>query len=152
MAAAESQRYYAFQLIRANAAILMALADRLLKTADAMISGVVAIAPDNSRLMEQQGKLLILFARHYQAMGDIKAAKAAERAMKYEATARTASWCRIARPTCNAAAQSSVKALETQTFVISNANRLRMRRTASYTNGRAEEKKLRQLFKSIFRG
>ncbi len=60
-----------------SGAIPTALARSLLMTADGMITGVVALAPDNPRLLEEQGKVLILFARHYQAVGDIKAAEAA---------------------------------------------------------------------------
>jgi hypothetical protein len=33
------------------------------------------LAPNNPRLLEEQGKVLILFARHYRAVGDIKAAR-----------------------------------------------------------------------------
>ena len=33
--------------------------------------------PQNPRLLEEQGKVLILFARHCQAVGDLKAADAA---------------------------------------------------------------------------
>ena len=36
-----------------------------------------ALAPENPRLLDEQGKVLILFARHYQAMGDLKASNAA---------------------------------------------------------------------------
>ena len=60
-----------------SGAIPTTLAKSLLMTADGMITGVVALAPDNPRLLEEQGKVLILFARHYQAVGDVKAAKAA---------------------------------------------------------------------------
>jgi hypothetical protein len=52
------------------------VAKSLLMTADGMITGVVGLAPDNPRLLEEQGRVLILFAR-YQAVGDVKAAEAA---------------------------------------------------------------------------
>jgi MTH538 TIR-like domain (DUF1863) len=39
------------------------LAKSMLMTADGIISGVVGLAPDNPRLLEEQGKVLILFAR-----------------------------------------------------------------------------------------
>ena len=54
-----------------------ALAKSLLATADGLISGVVRLAPDNQRLLMEQGKVLLLFAVHYQAVGDLKSAKAA---------------------------------------------------------------------------
>ena len=53
------------------------VAARLLATADGLIAGVVALAPDNPRLLEEQGKVLILFARHYRAVGDVAAASRA---------------------------------------------------------------------------
>lgn len=58
-----------------NGQIPTSLAKSLLSTADGMISGVVALAPDNPRLLEEQGKVLILFARHYRTVGDIEAAQ-----------------------------------------------------------------------------
>lgn len=54
-----------------------AVAKSLSWTADGMVAGVVALAPNSPRLPEEQGRLLIQFARHYQAVGDIKAWKAA---------------------------------------------------------------------------
>ena len=53
------------------------LAKSMLMTADGIIAGVVGLAPNNPRLLEEQGRVLILFARHYQAVGDIEAWKAA---------------------------------------------------------------------------
>ena len=98
--AVERTREAEAQLSRAEAAILVAvegvakivdqvavgakseavrtgMAKTLLGAADAMITGVVALAPDNPRLLEEQGKVLILFARHYQNVGDLKNANAA---------------------------------------------------------------------------
>jgi hypothetical protein len=98
--AVEQTRRAEAELTRAEAAILVAvegvarivdqvaagsesgqiptgLAKTMLTTADGIIAGVVALAPDSPRLLEEQGKVLILFSRHYQAIGDIKAAKAA---------------------------------------------------------------------------
>ena len=60
-----------------SGAIPTALAKSLLSTADSMITGVVALAPDNPRLLQEQGKVLILFARHYRAVGNIEASSAA---------------------------------------------------------------------------
>lgn len=60
-----------------SGAVPTGMAKALLSTADTMITGVVALAPDNRRLLEEQGKLLILFARHYQNVGDLKNANEA---------------------------------------------------------------------------
>jgi tetratricopeptide (TPR) repeat protein len=64
-----------------SGAISTAVADGLLQTADAMVAGVIDLAPDNPRLLQAQGRLLIEFSRHYRTVGDIAAAqRAAERA------------------------------------------------------------------------
>ncbi len=103
--AVERTREAEAQLSRAEAAILVAVegvariaaqveagsrsgavpsgrARSLLSAADAMVTGVVALAPGNPRLLEEQGKLLILFARYYGSVGDFAAARdAAVRAL-----------------------------------------------------------------------
>ena len=58
-----------------SGAIPSRVARSMLLTADGMITEVVRLAPNNTRLLEEQGKVLILFARHYLRVGDVRAAK-----------------------------------------------------------------------------
>ena len=53
------------------------VAEGLLRTADGMVGSVIGLAPDNPRLIDEQGQLLILFSRHYRTVGDVAAAEEA---------------------------------------------------------------------------
>ncbi len=62
-------------------AIRSGTASALLTTSDALVERVVKLAPDDPKLVEEHGRLLILFARHFSRTGDVAAAeRAAERA------------------------------------------------------------------------
>jgi tetratricopeptide (TPR) repeat protein len=83
LAAVEGVSSIATQVIEGadRGSIPTVVADRLLATADRMVAGVIALAPDNPRLLAEQGKLLTVFSFHYRRAGNLETAtSAAERA------------------------------------------------------------------------
>ena len=61
-------------------AITTRVASGLLSTAEGMVEGVIALAPDNPRLNEEHGELLVQLARNYRHAGNITASESAARA------------------------------------------------------------------------